>query len=205
MKGVKKTKAYWLYIVLGIILMVGALVLAPIWGFWPECPWKDLGNNLVSYAMAALILIYLFGYLIKKVASSRGTIQILTILEFTLLGLIALGLVFSQFNILSIPDSPSVILGIALYTRGVIEVFRAYYYSKDSSYNYSVGLVVLAILFITFGVFMMCTNVVSKPTVLIVLVLALVVLGIAALVYGIVSKPTPKKAKKDESKNDSKK
>ena len=51
MKNVKKTKAYWAYIVLGCILMIGALILAPIWGFWAECPWKDLGSNIVSYAI----------------------------------------------------------------------------------------------------------------------------------------------------------
>lgn len=189
-KEVKKTKTYWTYIVLGILLILAAIILVPYWGnIWPECPWKDWGLQLVSYAMAALILMYLFGYLIKNVKKSSGTIQVLTILEFTLLALIALGLVFSQLKILNIPDSPSFILGIALYTRGVIEVFRAYYHHKSSNYEYSVGWLVVAILFITFGVILMCTNVVTKINVLMVLIIALIVMGIYAIVYGSLAKP----------------
>ncbi len=191
-KDVKKTKAYWLYIALGILLISFAVILAPFWGnIWSECPWKDLGITLVSYAMAALIVLYLLGYLMKKVTSSSGTIQVLTILEFTLLALISLGLVFSQLKILNIPDSPSVILGICLYTRGIIEIFRAYYYQKSSTYSYSTGWLVVAILLITFGVFLMCTNIVSKMTVLIVLVVVLIVLGIIMIVYGTLAKPQP--------------
>lgn len=199
-KEVKKTKAYWTYIVLGVLLITAAVILVPYWGnIWPECPWKDLGLQLVSYAMAALILIYLFGYLIKKVSSSSGTVQVLTILEFTLLALIALGLVFSQLKILNIPDSPSIILGIALYTRGVIEVFRSYYQNKHSTHLYPVGWLVFAIVLITFGVFLMCTNIVSKLNVLLALIVVLVVLGIVAIVYGALAKPE-KKAKAKNNK-----
>ena len=122
-KTVKTKKNYWAYILLGIIFIVGGVILAPFWGqVWSECPWKDLGNKFISYAMALLLLIYLFGFLIKKIRKSQGTIQVLTILEFTLLLLIAVGLVFSQLKILNIPDEPSKILGIALYIRGVIEI-----------------------------------------------------------------------------------
>lgn len=201
MKEVKKTKAYWMYILLGVVLLVAAAIFAPVWDFWAECPWKDWGFQVVSYGLAALILIYLFGYLIKKVSKSSGTIQILTILEFILLTLIAVGLVFSQFKILNIPDSPSFILGIALYCRGVIEIFRAYYHQKDSKYNYSIALLIAAILFVTFGVFLMCTNLVTKLMVLIILVLVLFVLGVIALSYGIAAKPEVKKeAKKEKTK-----
>lgn len=193
-KEIKKIKSYWAYILLGIFLILLAIILAPFWGkVWQECPWKDWGTQLVSYAMAILILLYLFGYLIKKVKNSSGTIQVLTIIEFTLLILIAIGLVFSQLKILNIPDSPSTILGIAVYLRGVIEIFRAYYYQKSSSYTYSVSWLVVAILFVTFGVFLMCTNLVSKVTVLLVLVFALVVMGITSIVYGLLAKPEKKK------------
>lgn len=199
-KEVKKTKAFWLYITLGILLIVASIILLPYWGsIWPECPWKDLGLQMVSYAMAALILIYLFGYLIKKVVSSSGTVQVLTILEFTLLTLIALGLVFSQLQVLNIPDSPSIILGIALYTRGVIEVLRSYYQNKHSTHLYPVGLLILAIVLITLGVFLICTNLVTKLNVLIALIVVLFALGIAAIVYGVLAKPA-KKVKQTKKK-----
>ena len=195
--NVKKTKVFWLYHVLGGVLIAASIILAPIWGFWEECPWKDWGSIVVSFAIAALLCWYLFGYLIKKLIRSKGTIKILTIIEFVLLFLIALGLVFSQFKILNIPDSPSVILGIALYCRGVIEIFRAYYHQKSSTYKYSVGWLVCAILLVTLGVFLFSTNIVTELMVLITLVVVLLVMGIVSIIYGVLSKPKSTKSKKE--------
>lgn len=198
-KEIKKTKSYWLFIALGSLLLLIALFLAPFWGkIWSDCPWKDFGIQLVSYAMAAMIVMYLVGFLFKKILSSRGVIKVLTIIEFTLLALIAVGLVFSQLAILNIPDSPSMILGIALYIRGVIEVFRAYYHQKDSKVKYSTGWLIVAILMITGGVVLITTNLVQKMTVLVILLIALFVLGISSIVYGILAKPKTTKVKKNK-------
>ena len=193
-KSIKTTKLFWLYHVLGGLLILASIILAPFWGeIWSDCPWKDWGSITVSFAIAVLLCIYLFGYLIKKLIKSKGTIKILTIIEFVLLLLIAVGLVFSKFKVLNIPDSPSIILGIAFYCRGVIEIFRAYYYQKSSNYNYSVGWLVIAILMVTLGVFLICTNVVTELMVLITLVAVLFVLGIVSIICGVASKPSKKK------------
>lgn len=200
-KTIKTKKTYWIYILLGIIFIVGAVILAPFWAeIWSECPWKDLGLNFISYAMAALLLIYLFGFLIKKINKSKGTIQVLTILEFTLLLLIALGLVFSQLKILNIPDEPSKILGIALYIRGVIEIFRAYYYKTKETDTYPVWWLVVAIMFVTFGAYFIFRGGITKIMLLWVLVGALVVSGIALISYGVMCKPEKKLPKKEDKK-----
>ena len=193
-KEIKKTKNFWIYIALGVVLILFAAFLLPIWGtFWAECPWKDLGMTIVSYIMAALIVIYLFGYLFKKIKQSNGIIQVLTIIEFTLLLLIAVGLVITQLKLLNIPDSPSIILGIALYIRGTVEIIKAYYHQKTSNDKYSIGWVLLAILLVTLGVVLICTNFVDKLMVLYVIIFALVVLGLYSIVSGILAKPESKK------------
>jgi uncharacterized membrane protein HdeD (DUF308 family) len=194
---IKKTKkSYWAYIMLGIILIIGGVILAPFWGkVWEGCPWKDYGIKFINYAMAFVLLIYLFGFLIKKIKRSSGTIQVLTILEFTLLFLIALGLVFSGLKILNIPDEPSKILGIALYIRGVTEIFRAYYYKTSETNKYPVWWLVVSIMFITFGSYFIFKGGITKETLLWVLAGAVFVFGIILLSYGIAVKPEKKNKK----------
>ena len=198
----KNKKTYWAYILLGIVLIVGGIILAPFWGkVWSGCPWKDYGIKFISYAMAAMILIYLFGFLAKKIKRSKGTIQVLTILEFTLMLLIAVGLVFSGLKLLNIPDEPSKILGIALYIRGVTEIFRAYYYKREDSNNYPVWWLVVAIMFVTFGSYFIFKGGITKEMLLWVLTGALFVFGVISLSYGISVKPEKKiKVKKQNKK-----
>ena len=192
--NIKKTKNYWLYIVLGVIIFVFGLLLAPFWGsLWAECPWKDWGTELVMLFMAVVIVLYLFMFLVKKITYSRGVIQVLTIIEFVLLALIALGLVFSQFNILAIPKQPSVILGLALYCRGVIEIFRAYYYHHSMKTIYPVWWLVVAILFVTFGVYLMVKPLVQLTLIVWLLAISVIVIGIFLITYGALANPKAKK------------
>ena len=190
MKNVKKSKYFWGYIVLGVVVLLLALALAPFWGkVWENCPWKDLGYQVVSYVIAAVIIVYLILYLFKKIKKSKGTIRLLTIIEFILLALIALGLVVSQLQIFGITN-PSVILGLALYIRGVIEVFRAYYYQRSSTtVKYPLGWLVMAILFMTFGVILMVTKIITVDIILYVIVGALGLIGLYLMFYGFNAKP----------------
>ena len=191
---VKKTKAYWLYIALGIVTLIFGILLLPFWGsIWNECPWKSWGTDLVKLFMALVIGLYLFMFLIKKINRYRGVVQVLTIIEFVLLALIALGLVFSQFNILAIPKQPSVILGLALYCRGVIEIFRAYYYHHSMKTIYPVWWLVVAILFVTFGVYLMVKPLVQLTLIVWLLAISVIVIGIFLITYGALANPKAKK------------
>ena len=191
---IKKTKYFWAIIAAGAILILFAGFLLPVWGtFWEECPWKDLGLTIVNYIMASLILLYLFGYLLKKVLSNKGTIQILTIVEFSLLFLIALGLVLSEIIGFVITDNPSIILGIALYIRGVVEIIKGYFYQKSVNEKHHIGWVILAILLVTGGTVLFVTNYVDKVTVLWIIIASLVLLGAVGILWGILAKPETKK------------
>ena len=195
---VTKKKSFWLYILLGIALIAGGLILAPFWGsVWAECPWKDWGVKAVSIAIAVLLFVYLFGFIVKKISVSKGTVQVLTIFEFVILALIAVGLLFSQFKILNIPNQPSKILAIVLYLRGTVEIFRAFYHNPSNTDSYPAWWLVVAILFITGAVYIFFKVNIETMMILWTLVVALVVLGIISFAYGIMAKPT-KKTKKSE-------
>lgn len=196
MKNIKKTKYYFAYIMCGILTLTLALMLAPFWGkIWENCPWVNVGSKIVSYAIATLIFLYLFAFVIKKIKKSTGTIKFLTLIEFTVLGLISIGLVINQLQILNI-SNPSVILGVAFYARGVIELFRAYYHQKESTNKYPISWLIVAILFVTVGVYFMVSKLITTEIILYVLVGSLILFGLYLLFYGLLSKPVLKQNKK---------
>ena len=61
----KKTKMFWMYFVVSVLLIILGVLFMPVWGGWAECPWKDWGTKFLDIGIAIVILIYLFGYLIK--------------------------------------------------------------------------------------------------------------------------------------------
>ena len=85
------------------------------------------------------------------------------------------------------------ILGLALYLRGVIEIFRAYYYNRTSKVLYPIWWLVIAILFVTFGVYLMVRPLVQLILIVWLLAISVMVLGIFLIVLGALSNPKTKK------------
>ena len=139
----KKSKVFWLYIVLGFLIMIAAVALMPFWlSVAPDLFFADWGWGFLKIVVAVLLLIYAFGYLLKNaIKSSRGVIQVLTFIEFALFIIIALGSVISQFNVITL--SSCQILGFAIWARGSIEVIRAYYYRGSNEQKYPLYQVLL--------------------------------------------------------------
>lgn len=196
-KNAKKTKLFWLYIVLGVFLILAAIVLAPFWsklnGDW--CFWKNWGPNIVNLIIAAVLIYYLFAYLFPKVKRTTGGVtKTLTIVEFILMALVAVGCIFSQFKIINIGGACR-IFGLALWCRGSVEIFRAYYHQRDSKWKYPLGYVFLNIAFVTFGTYCIVKPFISDEIILWCFVALLFIYGICSIVYGGMSKPASKKSK----------
>jgi hypothetical protein len=107
------------------------------------------------------------------------------------------GIVSSRSIFIMDKEEPSKILGIALYIRGVTEIFRAYYYKTSETNKYPVWWLVVSIMFITFGSYFIFKGGITKETLLWVLAVAVFVFGIILLSYGIAVKPE-KKIKKSK-------
>lgn len=97
----KKTKNYWVEILLGAFCIVAAVIFAPIWGN-TDVFFKEWGKTIIDIIIAAIIVAYLVGYLWKKAVSSNGIVKVLTIIEFVVLSIIALGCIFTQFKVIPI-------------------------------------------------------------------------------------------------------
>lgn len=172
-------------IMLGIIFLITSLLFAPIWNFWDSCPWRTWGRQIINILIAACIVCYLTFFLAKKIKGpGKRAIKVLTIVEFALLTLIALGCIFSQFKVINV-NGACQIFGLALWTRGAIELFRAYYYRADSKEVYPVWYLALSIALVSFGVWCFAKPFIQDIVILWIFVAILFVSGILLLTLGI--------------------
>lgn len=180
-------------IILGTVCVLAAIIFAPIWNFWDGCPWVDWGSQIINLLIAACIVCYLVLFLSKRIkGNGKRAIQVLTIIEFALLSLIALGCVCSQFKVINIQGACQ-IFGLALWTRGTIEIFRAYYYRSDSKENYPLWYLGLSIAMITLGTWCFVKPFIQDVVILWIFVVSLLILGILLLTYGISKRKSKKR------------
>lgn len=170
---------------LGMLSVIAAIVLAPIWDFWKKCPWRTWGLQIINILIAVAIICYLVFYLAKKVkGQAKKPIKILTIVEFAVLSLIALGCIFSQFKIFNVSGACQ-IFGLALWTRGTVEIFRAYYYRADSKEVYPVWYLAISIALVSLGVYCFAKPFIENIAILWIFVAALFIFGVLLIVYSI--------------------
>lgn len=180
----KVVKNHIACLILGTLFMLMALIFAPIWNFWDSCPWKNWGMKIVNIIIAAVIVCYLAFYLAKKLTHGKRVIKILTIVEFGILSLIALGCLFTQFKVINVQGACQ-IFGLALWTRGTIELFRAYYHRADSKEYYPVWYLAISIVMVTLGTWFFVKPFIQDIIILWIFVASLLILGALLLFLGI--------------------
>lgn len=184
-------KNYFLYIIVGALFAVAGILFCPLWQK-TDLPWADWGMQMVELLIAVCLLIYLFGFLLKKLTrSGGGVIGVLTIVEFVALLLVALGSILSQFRVISISGACA-ILGLCLWCRGTVEIFRAYYYQRGSSVRYPVWWLCVAIAMVSLGMYCIARPLFSDLTVLWIFVLLLLLTDNFLIRIGAMCKPKRK-------------
>jgi len=187
----KKTKLFWAYYVGALICLLAAVIFAPLWSN-TEIFFKSWGAKVIDLLIAALIIFYLVAYLSKKVArGGNGVIKILTIVEFVLLSLIALGCILSQFKVFNF-GGPCEIVGLIMWVRGAIEIYRAYYF-KGTSTKYPAWLVAVAIGLVTFGTYLYVKPLFTAKHLQWVLAAVMLIIMIFFIYAAVVTKPEKKK------------
>ena len=192
-----KTKLFWLYFIVGILVVLTGIVLMPVWeGMGDWCFFKNWGMQIVNLIIAACILVYLFTFLLKKMLKrSNGVVKVLTIVEFVLLSLVALGCILQQFKVINVGGACQ-IFGLALWARGVVELFRAYYHQHGNNDKYPVWWLVVAIVFVTFGTYIFAKPLFQDVVILWIFVILILLLGIILFTYGFLTKPASHKTNK---------
>ena len=185
----KRFKLDWLvYFILSVFAIAGGIIMLP--GV------TDLGGKILNILLAICLVVYACLYLLPKIKSYRKTPQILTIIEFVILCLLALGLVLVQFKVFQISGVVRII-GLAIWLRCVVELFRAYYYRGEaSSYKYPVWLLCIYLVLITLGTYIFAAPFISDEKLVLIMAIALLVLAVGLIVLGIVLVPKQKQNKK---------
>ncbi len=188
-----KSKNFWLYIVLGSLLILSSIILMPIWiNINKNLFFASWGTDIIKLVIAVILVLYLSLYLFRKLFKKENkAIKILVILEFVILSIIALSCILAQFNVFKVNDAGK-ILGIVLYLRGSIEIFRAYYYDRSSSDKYSIWWLIASLLLVSAGVVFIIGGYLTNLQVLWVLVISLLILGVVFIVLGFIKKPNKK-------------
>ena len=139
-----RTKVFWLYFVVAALVIIGGVILMPVWqnaGDW--CFFRTWGLDIVNIMISMCIFVYLFTFLIKKITTrSNGVVKVLTIIEFVLLLIIGMFSLLEQFDIFNLNCCQ--ILGLVFYSRGVVEIFRAYYHQKGENSKYPLWWLIIA-------------------------------------------------------------
>ncbi len=196
-----KTKWFWLYIVGGFLGIILGIMLMPIWNKCPDWVfWKSWGMKIVNLIICVCIVLYLCCFLLKKIMRrSNGVIKVLTIIEFSLLALIALGCILQQFKVINIGGACA-ILGLALWCRGVVEIFRAYYHQRGNNDRYPVWWLVIAIFLVSFGVYLFVKHLFDDIVILWIFVVLILLVSLILIVDGFLAKPASTKQKKVKTK-----
>ena len=126
--SLEKTKAFWLYIAIGIIALALGVMLLPVWARFEQLFFSDWGEIAIKIMMSAALVAYIFLYLVKRIKRYAGTpAQVIAIVELVLMVVIAVVCAVSTFpDIISFGD-PCRILGLVLWARGASDVFTGYY------------------------------------------------------------------------------
>ena len=189
---IKKNKLFWLFIVLGAIVLLFGVTLLPVWKdidiFFAS--WSDAGVNIVLFTILVFYIVLLINRnLVKR--KSKFIVGI-TIIELIVLLFVAVSCLLQQFNVFSI-FGPYFVFGLMIYFRGLVNVLEPYFSSISTNNSKARLSVLVSIVLLTVGAIMM---VIKVPNNIFNWIIAITVLLVAVLLilFGILS--MPKKEKK---------
>ena len=110
-------KNYIFDIVIALIALALAVVMLPIFG---------ISAIFIDIMLALALGVYLVFFLFDKLRHSRGTVFALTIIEFIVISVIAIGLVFQQLGVIIRISSVCQTVGLVIWMRGVVMALSLY-------------------------------------------------------------------------------
>ena len=148
----KLYKNFWFDLCSAIAALIIGIVMLPTFGIS-----SNVLDILLAITLAAYLAIFLFG----KLRATKGAMFVLTIIEFVLIAVIAVGLVFQQFKLISI-SSVCQTIGIVLWLRGVVMALGMYFSAlSDKKPQSNIPRFVLALVLISGGALLVASPIVA--------------------------------------------
>ena len=205
----EKTRAFWLYIVGGVIATVLGTMLLPLWRKFEQLFFHGWGEHAVYIMISGLLFAYILFYLVKRISRYLGTpAQIVAIVELVIMVVIAVICTVSSFVYDFRIGDTCQIFAITLWTRGVSGVFTGYYSdcglrkregkrkNEEASGrvdDFTVWRLSFAIALLTAGTCFFIAKPFDDGDLQWVFSCAIILVGLFFIIYGIVLKPQRKK------------
>ena len=110
-------KNYIFDIVIALIALALGIVMLPVFG---------ISEIFIDIMLALALGVYLVFFLFDRLRHSRGTVFILTIIEFIVISVVAIGLVFQQFGIIIRLSAVCQTVGLVIWMRGIVMALSLY-------------------------------------------------------------------------------
>lgn len=165
-------------IVISALALVLGIVMLPPFGIG-----QGLLNLLLALSLAAYLTIHLFG----KLQRTKGTTFILTLIEFSVVCIIIVGLFFQQLRVFEIVGVCRT-LGVVLWLRGIVSITVMYInLGTLKSAKYNLPKFILYLCLITSGVYLfanpLITDIAFNWLLCIVMLLTAVIFAFLAYIY----------------------
>ena len=184
----QKSKFFWAYFVLGGLLLTFGVFLLPIWTEF-NVFWKGWGEIIINLFMFLLISVYVFGYLLRKLNKEKNkNIIILVVMEMVILLLIAIGCILEMFDTFHI-GGPCVILGAALWLRGVVHILKGYFLRHTKKEQPSFALLLLAVVLVTVGTVLVVNPFFDVSHLIWVMASTVIAIGCVCVLWGVLMIP----------------
>lgn len=182
----KRFKGDWiLYLILSVVsIALGIILLVNNY---------KIGLEILNIAIAIMLVIYLAVFLFPIIKNKQGKMKVLTIVEFVLICIIAVGLVLQQFKVFNIVGACKII-GLVIWLRAVVELFRAYFYrGSENGKKYASWYFCLMIVLITAGTFMFAKPFFTDKQAVLALSIICFIIAIVLISFGIAYAPKSKR------------
>lgn len=171
-------KSILMFVLALLFLTLGVAILPLI---------SSLGENILYLFVGFSILSYTYGLLlVKRVVKVKGTIYLLSVIEMVLLTMLSIFSIICFFINSNMISNASVIMGIAILVRCVIEVIVAYYIIRDDK-PYSLYKTIINILLTMIGTIFIASATMTNNILIYIFSAVFVVASVATIVMGIVN------------------
>ncbi|MBQ3235098.1 MAG: hypothetical protein IJA97_02945 [Clostridia bacterium] len=187
----KKSKLFWVYFVLGVLITAISVLLMPFWQkVAPNAFFSSWGLKFIKILIAVIVLLYAILFLgIRVTRGGNSVVKTLGVIEIVVLVLISIALLVSQFSKFAL--DAYVIISVALWMRGVVEIFKAYYAGNGEN-KYPVIKLVFAIVLVSVGAYFLSVRFITNLHILWVATVFGAVFGIITFILGFLKRPIEK-------------
>ncbi len=178
-------------IILAVLLLALGIVMLPAV--------TSFGSIVLDVIVAILLVLYLAFFLFDRMVKSRGTVRVLTMIEFALIALIAIGLVFKQLKILNLGTTCQIV-GVVIWLRGITGTFRGYIVSTaEGKRRFTILMFALSVLMVTAGAYLFAKPLFTDENIIYILAVSLIIGAVVLLIYALAYARRPAKRSKSKS------